>query len=298
MKGLVFDIKRFAVHDGSGIRTTVFLKGCPLRCVWCHNPEGLEKKPQLVFDKKKCKHFYNCLNSSDQAFIRVGKEVKINNYFSKDSQKIINSCPSKAIKMDANYMSTKEVIAEVLKDQVFYLENGGVTFSGGEPTMQYDFLLSLLKEAKKNKLNTCIETSAYLQKEKFLELLKYLDQAYIDLKIFDSKTHKKYTGVGNEIIKENIKLALKSDLKDRIIIRTPLIPNITANQKNISEITSFLKTIYPKTKYELLNFNPLAKNKYLLANKEYYFQKNPKKLTDKEMDKFLVIARMNLVNAF
>lgn len=294
LKGRIFDIRRFSTHDGGGIRTTVFLKGCPLSCVWCHNPEGISEKRRPIHFKNKCINCKTCYMLSKHNGIEIVEDsIKLNAFEKEDWDKIIECCPTGALAWDSYYLTVEETLKEVVKDAAFFKYGGGVTLSGGEPLLQSKFAVELLKELKKNKIHTAIETALFVKSEVVEEVLPYLDFIYADLKIFNNDNHKKYTGVTNEQIKRNINLLLKSSKKDSVIIRTPMIPSITDKEENIADISKFISSIYDDVSYEILNYNPLAEAKYHLIDKEYYFEDSPKKYTDYEMAKFRKIAENN-----
>lgn len=232
MKGIVFDIKRFAIHDGPGIRTTVFLKGCPLRCWWCHNPESQELKPEIDIRKIKLDG-----NTFEQTRI-VGQS-----------------------------MSVDEVMKEIDKEAPFYEESGGgVTFSGGEPLMQPDFLLELLMACKEKGYHTAVDTSGHAKLEYFQKILPYTDLFLFDIKHLDFEKHKEYTGVGNTLILENLRQIAES--KSKIIIRVPVIPGITNSEAWFSEFKNYLKSFGNKLKeVHLLPYHSMANNKYQKFNK-------------------------------
>jgi pyruvate formate lyase activating enzyme len=294
MKGLVFDIRRFSTHDGEGIRTTVFLKGCSLSCVWCQNPEGISKEGRPIHFKNKCISCGTCIRLCRNDGIKIEDGV-ITLDISKDEnwEKIIYECPSNAIAMDSKLYTVDEIMNEVLKDKVFFYEGGGVTLSGGEPLLQSEFTLNLLKELKKNNINTAIESALNIKSEIVRRVVPYVDTIYSDFKIYDNYTHNKYVGANNELIKQNIKMLLESEKKDKVIIRTPLIPEFTVATGNIKSISNFISRIYDNVAYELLNYNPLAAAKYPLIDKKYCFQHNPKIYTNEQMKEFGEIAIEN-----
>lgn len=291
--GTVFDIKRFATHDGSGLRTTIFFKGCPLRCVWCQNPEGLEKEPAPVFFASRCMGCGTCLKTcTNQGVTAGGAGIVIHKDRLDDWEKIIYHCPTGAIAMDARRYTAEELIKEAEKDRVFYRRgNGGVTLSGGEPLMQGDFAAELLAGLKKLGIHTAIETSLFASLETLQKVLPYLDQIYADMKLADAGEHKAWTKVTNEQIKANIEYLLTSNKREQVIIRTPLIPAYTATEHNLAAIAEFLSGIYPKVHYELLNYNPLAEAKYHLVDREYCFKENPKLYTKAQMKEFGEIVK-------
>ena len=293
-KGTVFDIKRFATHDGHGIRTTVFLKGCPLRCVWCQNPEGLNPKPQIIYLENNCIHCGSCVKASTNKGIEiVNNELKIHRNIQEDWNQIVDVCPTRAIRFDSRVYSIEEIIKEAEKDQAFFKYGGGVTISGGEPFYQIEFLEELLKALKEKRIHTAIETTLFTKKENIERVLPYLNQIYCDCKLFDENLHKKYTSVSNQMILSNIEYILKSDKKESVIVRTPLIPEMTATKENIKKISQFLVSCYDEVKYELLNYNPLAKAKYSYLGMKYCFEENPKLYTKDKMEEFYQIAKDN-----
>lgn len=249
MIGTIFDIKEMAVHDGPGIRTTVFFKGCPLRCKWCHNPEGLSFEPQLMYKDIRCIDCKSCQRECEhpecQPFGRC-----------------IHACPENCLEIAGRKVTAKE-LAEELKETAHILGNsfGGFTFSGGEPLAQPEFLLELIEELKGYHL--CIETSGFCDGEIFKSVIDKLYFVIMDIKLVDSKLHKKYTGVGNELILKNFEI-LKESGKP-YIIRTPLIPNITDTHENLTEI----KKIIGDSTWEKLPYNAAAGAKYKMLGIEY-----------------------------
>lgn len=241
MKGKIFNLQSFSLHDGPGIRTTVFFKGCPLRCVWCHNPESFKTEQQVIFDKKQC--------------IKCGICKGVRNQIAAEE------CPSGAIEVIGKEISVEDLMTGIMKDKDYYdTSGGGVTFSGGEPLIQPEFLLTVLKECKRLGIHTAVDTCGYASKDSYSAISGLTDLYLYDLKIADDELHKKYTGVSNGLILENLKFLSGSGSK--IFIRIPLVPGITDTEENISGIKKFLKTI----KFEqinLLSYHALAKNKYI-----------------------------------
>ena len=224
-KGIVADIQRASVHDGPGIRTTVFLKGCPLRCAWCHNPECTSFKPQYMYYHEKC--------------IGCGKCEE--------------GCFSGARVICGKGMTVEDVMKEVLLDRTYYAEEGGVTFSGGEPLAQKEFLSALIDACREKHIHCAVETSLIYYDE---DIFKKLDLVMADLKCWDDETHRKYTGVSNLHVKENFRKL--NQLGIPIIARTPVIPEI---EQGIEEISCFLRKLEKVKKYELLPYHPLGQEK-------------------------------------
>ena len=292
--GFVFDIKRFAIHDGQGIRTTVFFKGCPLRCRWCQNPEGLNPKPQIIYLEKNCIHCQSCVNESKKGGVELKEgKIRISRNRNEDWDSIVDACPTMALRYDARKMEVADVIEEIEKDQAFFKYGGGVTISGGEPFYQVDFLEASLKEMKRRGIHTAIETTFFTKTENVKRVLPYLDQIYCDCKFYNSRQHQAYTNVSNDIILKNIEYVLKSEKKNQVIVRIPLIPTMTATKDNLEAISRFLYSCYDQVHVELLNYNPLAKAKYAYLDMDYCFEENPKLYRKEEMEGFYQVLKEN-----
>ncbi len=292
MKGSVFDIRRFSTHDGDGIRTTVFLKGCPLCCVWCQNPEGIAFEPGPVHFPGKCIHCKTCLRLAENGGIcEENGEIRLKKDREENWEALADACPTGAIAMDSRLWDPEELAAEVLKDQVFFRKGGGVTLSGGEPLAQPEFTLEVLKILHGEGIHTAIETALHVSGQVLERALPFLDLIYADFKIAGEQRHRACTGVSNSRIKENLVWLLTSEHREKAVVRTPLIPGYTAVRENLEQIASFLVGIFPDVKYELLNYNPLAEAKYHLVDREYCFKDNPKLYTKDEMEAFGEIVR-------
>jgi pyruvate formate lyase activating enzyme len=233
--GTVFNIQRFAIHDGPGIRTTVFFKGCPLRCWWCHNPESHKILPENI---DGC----NARRGFDQTF-SLGKD-EVGKEFSVD-----------------------ELRNEIIKDKIFFEESsGGVTFSGGEPLMQYKFLSKLLKECKKDGIHTAVDTSGYASIEILIDIANEGDLFLFDLKLMNDDHHQKYTGVSNQIILKN--LSTLDQIGKKIIIRIPIVPGITDTNENLYAIRGFISVLNNIVEVDLLPFHRAGDGKYKKYGKE------------------------------
>ena len=240
MIGTIFDIQRFSVHDGPGIRTTVFMKGCPLRCQWCHNPEGLFGNIQLQYFKEHC--------------------IKCGRCGTRTSLEDAAKCPTEALKVCGRKLEATEVFQEVLKDQLFYGEDGGVTFSGGECLLQADFVAEVLAMAKEQGISTVVDTSGYVPWQSFEKVLDVCDLFLYDIKTMDREKHKQYTGVDNGLILENLCRLAKRNKP--VWIRVPVIPDVNDSIEEISRIAEFLKQFDNIKDITLMPYHTLGKSKY------------------------------------
>ena len=269
--GLVTDIQRFSLNDGPGIRTTVFLKGCNMKCSWCHNPETISHKKELMFYKNKCIGCGRCFNTCPSGVHSVVDGVHvIDREKCTLCGKCVELCYAEALVFSASEKTSDEVMFEVLQDKIYYDEsNGGVTLSGGEVTCQKDFALEIIEKCKQNGIKTAIETNLLLPFEQIKDLLAAVDLVMFDIKIFDSDEHKKHTLVDNKQILENVKKL--DELGVPFIVRTPLIPDVTDSIENLSAIAEYISETKNLLYYEILNFNPLGASKYesLAKNNEF-----------------------------
>lgn len=263
-KPLIFEIKGNSLDDGPGIRTVVFFKGCPLSCVWCHNPESKRAWAELSFDPKECIGCNSCLENCPNGAISRDNPFFIDRLLCKLCFSCVEVCPSGALSRMGLQRSVEEIAQIVIKDKPFYaVSGGGVTLSGGEATLHMEYASELLKTLKAEGIHTLIETCGYFDISKFEELLlPYIDVIYYDLKIFDPTNHQRFCGVANQRILSNyIRLNSLAQFGGfEIIPRVPLIPDITDTEENIRSIASFLK-LHQVKKYELLAYNPLWHDK-------------------------------------
>lgn len=260
--GTVFNIQRFSLHDGPGIRTTVFLKGCPLDCLWCHNPESKKSSPQLSFTSSHCISCGNCCKACPNGVhIFENKKRIVRWELCKAYGSCASECPSGALEIIGIKKDSDEIIEEVEKDIPFYgSSGGGMTISGGEPLMQPEFTLELLKKAKKKGINTTLDTCGFFDWERFMAMLPFLDLVLFDLKQMEPKLHKKLTGKDNKIILENLGRLVGQDA--RVIIRVPVIPGSTDDDKNLHQMGAFLNSFKFVPEVELLPYNMLAGSKH------------------------------------
>ena len=273
VKGLVFNIQPFSIHDGEGIRTTVFLKGCPLRCSWCANPESQRAAPELSYIRSNCIQCGECRKCENGAIVNIEENGKIKIDVSKfeNAEHYRNVCPAEALTVMGKYMTVDEVIQTVEKDSFFYRNSfGGMTLSGGEPLLQADFAEALLKEARHHYIDTNIETTGYAKYENIYKVFRHLDSIIYDIKIMDDKKHRFYTGVSNKIILDNFK-KMRNDFGDiPVLVRTPVIPGVNDNVNEIKRIKEFISG-FPNVSYELLKFHRFGVPKYAALGRKYYF---------------------------
>lgn len=270
MTGEIFDIKHFAVHDGPGIRTTIFLKGCPLHCVWCHNPEGMRRGKDLWVKREACIHCETCIHTCPKQALRMKNgEVSIDRSLCDFCNKCVEKCPARAMQRIDRQAEVKELVDLVTREEIFTrVSGGGVTISGGEPLYQPEFLKELLQGMKQAGVPTCIETSMFAKQEVLESIAPYVDQFLVDIKILDEETHKKYTGVSNQQILSNFRYL--AGLGKPILVRIPLIPGITATEENLRAIRAFVDSVNPEIPIEVLNFNSFAGSKYRFLDQKYF----------------------------
>lgn len=281
IKACIFNIQKYSIHDGPGIRIVVFFKGCPLQCLWCSNPESQNSSLQITWDESRCLKRLHCIDNCAQ------KAISLNNNFIKiDSKKCIScfkcvkSCDGKSLAIEGKYLTLPEVMKDVLKDEVFYEEsNGGVTLSGGEVLEQYEFAAELLKLLKSKNIHTAIETTGYTSNEVFSKFIENVDLLLFDVKHYDREKHYKATNVYNDVIIENLKIAIAKG-KD-VIIRIPVIPTINASLEDAKGFCKLLKSVGPN-KVNLLPFHQFGQKKYELLNKYYDF-KNMEQLHEEDL---------------
>lgn len=255
-RGVVFDIKRFAIHDGSGIRTTVFLKGCPLRCTWCHNPESWGSKPEVGFQPCRCIACLKCIDACPKDAISFN-----NNNLITDTDKCdfcgecVDVCTAGAREVIGQTLTVDQVLSVVERDIPFYDESGGgVTFSGGEPLGQHEFLHELLDGCKQKGIHTTVDTTCYATAEVMDKVSARTDMFLCDVKHIDSEKHREFTGIGNEEILGNIKrLAV---VGKPIFIRIPIVPGFNDDERNIEDTCRFVGSLGAVSRIDILPCNP------------------------------------------
>ncbi len=261
--GLIFDIKRYAINDGPGIRMTVFFKGCHLSCQWCHNPESISLKVQKMYNEKRCIGASTCLDNCPNDALTLTNEGIVTDFEACNlCGKCAEVCPTKAFEMLGEHIPLSELMRQIDTESIFFDKSGGgVTFSGGEPLLHHEYLLEALKECGKRMIHRTVDTTAHAKKETLLEVAKHTELFLVDIKLMDSKKHKEFVGLGNEKILENIVELSKTDCD--ILFRIPLIKGVNADDENIKRTAKFVKSLEgERTEIELLPYHNVAQNKY------------------------------------
>lgn len=278
-RGLILDIDRFTTHDGPGIRTTVFLKGCLLRCLWCHSPDSQNSDPELLYQRARCRECFQCIQACPEQAISKNDTIisgekggiKIDRYLCNQCFECVDGCFPKALRMAGRLQTTEEVMEIIRQDIPFYRNsNGGVTISGGEPLLQADFVLRLIKLCRQEGIHIALETSGYGQYYKLKAIADETDLIFYDIKLMDSQLHQKYTGVSNRLILGNLEaLCANSKIVKKIIVRIPCIPEINDAPEQIRKTANLaLRLGIPQM--ELMPYNQMASSKYEWIDRPYY----------------------------
>lgn len=253
--GIIFDIKKYALHDGPGIRCTVFLKGCPLRCSWCHNPESWQAEPEPMVSLVRCVRCGRCVEVCPESAISLTKTT-----LATDARQCtrcgtcLTVCPANARQIVGRTVSASEVLSEIEKDIIFYdTSAGGVTFSGGEPLMQPEFLNALAAGCRKLDIHTAVDSCCYAEPDVVRRIAESVDMFLCDIKHLDPDKHKKFTGVDNQLILDNI--ALLASLGKEVIVRVPVVPGVNDNTADVEAIGQFVKTLKTIREIDLLPYN-------------------------------------------
>ncbi|MDI6695154.1 MAG: 4-hydroxyphenylacetate decarboxylase activase [Anaerolineales bacterium] len=287
LQGLIFDIQGYSVHDGPGVRTLIFMKGCPLRCEWCSNPEGMHFYPEILFRNTKCTHISNhcsrCIEACPHGAIRINPDYRT----SDDAQllldretchlckerKCLQYCYFEGLRLCGEWKTVDEVMHVLQRNQHYWGRNGGVSFSGGEPFFQPQFLYAVLEACHERKMHKAVETTAYVNPKTFLEIMPFFDFAFIDIKHMDPSLHKEKTGVSNDLILDNIQALHASNYSGRLVIRMPVIEGFNDNDENIEALAEFMNEV-GLYEINILPFHRLGASKWNQLGKTYCYESN------------------------
>ena len=264
---LIIDIKRHALHDGPGIRTIIFFKGCPLRCVWCHNPESIEPGLEIGFYPADCIQCGDCIKACPTGAAQMNLPGRIDRSICQRCGTCAEVCPGRGLRQIGHFYEIDELIDIILRDKVYYqTSGGGVTLSGGEPVLHIDYASQLLQKLKANGIHTAIETSGFFEWSQFrAKMLDYIGLVLFDVKLANPELHLKYTGKRNDLILQNL-AKLVRERPDDVIARIPLIPGITTNHGNLQELSGILHKMGIRQCW-LLPYNPLGFSKWTTIGK-------------------------------
>jgi pyruvate formate lyase activating enzyme len=266
----VFNIQRFSIHDGNGVRTNIFFKGCPLNCLWCNNPESIEPAPSIMFDERLCHMFGDCIKAGNGHITATGDKLSIDRINIADFSSLTNICPSKALTVIGRTMRIDEIIGEIEKDIPFYrTSGGGVTLSGGEPFSQDPSLKELISELRAKDINVSVETSLHVPWETIENYLNVVDVFLADLKHTDSQKFTKFTGGNLSLVIDNFR---ELDKRGKVIIvRVPVIPGFNFSEPELRAIIDFASGLKNAHEINFIPFHSLAREKYAMLGKEYIF---------------------------
>jgi pyruvate formate lyase activating enzyme len=294
--GIVFNIQKFSIHDGPGIRTTVFLKGCPLRCKWCANPESQLEKIQILYDQSKCAHCLTCINVCPQkAITHTNDRIAIDVKKCLGCLSCVKNCPEHALEQEGEFKKVQEVVDVCLQDRDFYEESdGGVTLSGGEVLMHPEFAIALLEALKKEKIHTALETTGFASEKIFDAVTEKADLLLFDMKHWNKEKHIEGTGVSNEIILQNMKRAIKNGKE--VLPRLPIIPDFNDSLDDAAHFAETLKSI-GASRAQLLPFHQFGERKYELLGRTYAY-KDVNALYKEDLEAFRNVFLEHGIDAF
>lgn len=265
--GLIFDIQRFSIHDGPGIRTTVFLKGCPVSCLWCHNPESRSAAPQIAFYKSKCIGCGRCASACPHGAI-LETVTRLDRSLCRVCGACAEKCPTEALQLVGRRVTVDEVVDAVMRDEPFYrTSGGGVTLSGGEPLHQTEFCVELLRACREKGLHTCVDTTGYGTWEKLAALAELTNLFLYDIKAVDMGKHERLCGVGNQVILENARKLVDSGAA--VIFRAPLVPGLNDSPEDLRALAEFVLSLPGDQRLELMPYHSIGAGKYEALGMEY-----------------------------
>lgn len=265
---VVFNIQRFSTHDGKGIRTIIFFKGCPLRCRWCSNPESQSFSYSIMYDRKRCQNFGDCILAENQSITQYKVSgVSIERGKIRNPENLRNICPSKALTVVGEKKSVQEIITEIEKDMLFFRDDGGVTLSGGEPLLQGDELISLLKDLKGKKININMETTLHAESKKIKEYIGLVDTFLVDLKSLDKEKFKEFTNGDIELVLNNFEMIAESDAE--VVVRIPVIPGFNHSEHTICEMIDYVALHKKIKEIHFLPYHDFGIEKYKMLDIEY-----------------------------
>jgi pyruvate formate lyase activating enzyme len=284
IEGIVFNIQRYSIDDGPGVRTTVFLKGCPLSCLWCSNPESQNLQPEVTWRYTSCKKCGTCAKTCPLGLITLDEDgVHIDRKSCDRCGKCIEACVPEALRMSGTKMTVDEVYNVVKRDIDYYkASGGGITCSGGEILVQSDFVAALFKKSWADGIHTCADTSGYGTKKAMEKILSYTNLVYFDLKHMDSAEHKKYCGQSNDLILSNLSLVVQKKIP--LVIRIPVIPGYNNSDENITAIAKTVSRLTKKATISILPYHSYGANKYRMIDMKYMLD-DVKTPTEEELSK-------------
>lgn len=287
LRGLIFDIQGYSVHDGPGVRTLIFFKGCPLRCEWCSNPEGMHLSQEIMFSNVKCTHNSNncsrCIEACPAHAIQINPDYRteddpqllIDRRYCEEceSHPCLEVCYFEGLRFCGTWKTVEEIMYTLQRNRHYWSSDGGVSFSGGEPLFQPAFLRAILQACHEERIHKSIETTAYAKTEIFLELMQWVDFAFIDVKHMNSKMHEAKTGVKNELILSNIEQLTRSGYKGRVVLRMPVIEDYNDSDENIEALANFMHKT-GLVEINILPFHRLGNSKWNQLGKDYAYSAN------------------------
>jgi len=296
MKALIFNVQKFSLNDGPGIRTVIFFKGCPLSCRWCSNPESLSKKVQIMWNKEKCLGCGTCVRSCPQkAILQLSDEISIQDDKCDGCGICIKNCPGHALTSEGEWKTVDDLMSVCLQDRIFYEESsGGITLSGGEPLMYPDFVIALLEALKIEGIHTAMETTGFASPEIFNRIIPHVNLLLFDIKHWDEEKHIEGTGVSNQLILKNMKYAVA--LGKEILPRIPVVPGFNDQLIDAEGFCRLLNEVN-LTRVQLLPFHQFGENKYTQLGRDYFY-KNASALHEEDLADYRRVFLQKNIDAF